>query len=63
MVGVGGFAQPDQPIHVTMASDEERFTGGRQPAVVKITAPPPAYGVWRSSVVSNSDTMTNDMFC
>ncbi|KAL4792721.1 hypothetical protein BDV19DRAFT_391848 [Aspergillus venezuelensis] len=57
MVGVGGFAQPDQPIHVTMASDEERFIGGRQPAAVKITVPPPAYGVWRSSVRINPDLL------
>ncbi|KAL4945960.1 hypothetical protein BDV06DRAFT_183738 [Aspergillus oleicola] len=57
MVGVAGYAQPDQPIHVTMASDEERLTRSHQAAAVKIMAPPPAYGVWRSSVRINPDLL------
>jgi hypothetical protein len=50
--GTTGYAQPDQPIHVTMAGDEERFPENRGGAAMNVTIPPPAYGIWRSSVVS-----------
>ncbi|KAL4930549.1 uncharacterized protein BDV17DRAFT_259007 [Aspergillus undulatus] len=57
MAGVAGYARPEQPIHVTMAGDEERFTRGRHAAAVRIAVPPPAYGVWRSSVRLNPDLL------
>jgi hypothetical protein len=51
MAGPTGYAQPERPIHVTLASDEilaESHGASRE----KVAAPPPAYGLWRSSVVS-----------
>lgn len=48
-LGPGGYAEPDRPIPVVLAADEEIMAGsGRE----KISSPPPAYGLWRSSVVS-----------
>jgi hypothetical protein len=49
-VGPMGYAQPDRPIQVTLAGDEEALVHGT--VREKVTAPPPAYGLWRSSVVS-----------
>lgn len=62
VVGPLGYAQPPHPIHVVLARDEEiaiegaAANGGDNPAAAtatttKLTAPPPAYGLWRSSVV------------
>ncbi|KAI9734254.1 MAG: hypothetical protein M1834_002358 [Cirrosporium novae-zelandiae] len=56
-VGPGGYAQLDRPIRVVLARDEEIAedspesdveTGQRPKEAVKM--PPPAYGLWRSSV-------------
>ena len=50
-----GFARPREPIRVTMVQDEEVHVGGRDgedDADEKaLPPPPPAYGLWRSSVV------------
>lgn len=56
MTETAGYAQPEQPIHVTMAGDEERFTEGDGAFAAKVTVPPPAYGLWRSSVVRDTHT-------
>jgi hypothetical protein len=55
-VGPTGYAQPEQPIAVVLARDEEMATETEETPTTtqteKVTAPPPAYGLWRSSVVS-----------
>lgn len=53
-MGTGGYAEPDRPIPVVLAGDEEIMaeSNGASSAQEKLTAPPPAYGLWRSSVVS-----------
>lgn len=48
-LGPGGYVVPPRPIRVVMARDEEDATGGA-PEAGKTT--PPAYGLWRESVVS-----------
>lgn len=48
MVGPGGFAEPAEPIRVALARDEE--AAGIESDATKL--PPPAYGLWRESVVS-----------
>ncbi|KAL4994417.1 hypothetical protein BDV10DRAFT_151344 [Aspergillus recurvatus] len=51
MTETAGYARPNQPIHVTMAGDEERFTESHSTSSsMKVTTPPPAYGLWRTSV-------------
>jgi hypothetical protein len=47
MVGPGGYANPTQPIRVALARDEE--AAGIENDATKL--PPPAYGLWRESVV------------
>jgi hypothetical protein len=47
MAGPGGYAIPDEPIPVVLARDEE--AAGIESEVTKTG--PPAYGVWRESVV------------
>ncbi|GFF28100.1 ER degradation-enhancing alpha-mannosidase-like protein 1 [Aspergillus udagawae] len=54
-VGPMGYAQPDRPIQVTLAGDEEALVYGT--VREKVTAPPPAYGLWRSSVRINPDLL------
>jgi len=52
VAGPRGYAQPAEPIHVVLARDEEVV--GQDPgpsSYVKLAAPPPAYGLWRNSVV------------
>ena len=44
----GGYAVPEEPIPVVLAQDEE--ARGTDPEPGKVT--PPAYGLWRGSVVS-----------
>ncbi|THC93761.1 hypothetical protein EYZ11_006769 [Aspergillus tanneri] len=47
--GPTGYAQPERPIQVVLAGDEvltESNSNNRE----KVVAPPPAYGLWRSSV-------------
>lgn len=48
MYGPGGYAVPRQPIRVVLARDEE--AAGIESAETKMN--PPAYGLWRESVVS-----------
>lgn len=50
MYGPGGYAIPREPIRIVMARDEE--AAGIESETAKIQ--PPAYGLWRESVVSNS---------
>lgn len=47
MFGPGGYAIPRQPIRVTLARDEE--AAGLESEATK--SQPPAYGLWRESVV------------
>ena len=51
-IGPGGYAEPNQPIPVALAADEEAMAEGDGNIREKVPAPPPAYGLWRSSVVS-----------
>ena len=56
------FAQPEQPIHVVLAMDEEMGREGHEDDEDKeLPPPPPAYGLWRGSVVSTTclSTMQN----
>jgi hypothetical protein len=48
MIGPGGYANPEVPIRVALARDEE--AAGIESEATKV--PPPAYGLWRESVVS-----------
>lgn len=48
MYGPGGYAVPRQPIRVVLARDEE--AAGIESDATKMN--PPAYGLWRESVVS-----------
>lgn len=50
MVGPGGYATPVVPIRVALARDEE--AAGIESDATKV--PPPAYGLWRESVVSGN---------
>lgn len=47
LIGPGGFANPLRPIPVALARDEE--AAGIESEATKF--PPPAYGLWRESVV------------
>lgn len=47
MVGPGGYANPARPIQVALTRDEEAV--GIESEATKF--PPPAYGLWRESVV------------
>ena len=47
MTGPGGYANPEMPIRVALARDEEAV--GIESEATKF--PPPAYGLWRESVV------------
>ncbi|KAF3390698.1 hypothetical protein DPV78_011308 [Talaromyces pinophilus] len=68
VVGPLGYAQPAHPIHVVLARDEEiviegaaadgnNNTSAATEAATKLTAPPPAYGLWRSSVRINPNLL------
>jgi len=48
MSGLSGYANPATPLQVTLARDEE--AAGIESEATKY--PPPAYGLWRESVVS-----------
>lgn len=48
-VGPGGYVIPTEPIRVVLARDEE--AAGVEAPAGKMT--PPAYGLWRESVVSS----------
>lgn len=47
MIGPGGYAIPRRPIRVVLARDEE--AAGIESEATKTN--PPAYGIWRESVV------------
>jgi hypothetical protein len=51
-VGPLGYAQPERPIHIVLARDEEIAAENHETGRRKVAPPPPAYGLWRSSVVS-----------
>ncbi|KAE8417045.1 hypothetical protein BDV36DRAFT_187385 [Aspergillus pseudocaelatus] len=55
--GPTGYAQPEYPIHVILAGDEEILTENNGASRKKVTPPPPAYGLWRSSVRINPDLL------
>ncbi|KAF9883110.1 hypothetical protein FE257_004089 [Aspergillus nanangensis] len=56
-IGPNGYAQLERPIHVTLAGDEEILTENTGPIQEKVPPPPPAYGLWRSSVRINPDLL------
>lgn len=56
--GPGGYAIPRQPIRVVLARDEE--AAGLESETTKIN--PPAYGLWRESVVSSKATPTQAVY-
>lgn len=51
-----GFAQPQRPIRVILARDEELGLHDNEegPITSSVPPPPPAYGLWRCSVVCKS---------
>ncbi|KAI9039234.1 uncharacterized protein KD926_009775 [Aspergillus affinis] len=55
--GPTGYAQPERPIPVVLANDEEALAESQGPSREKVTVPPPAYGLWRSSVRINPDLL------
>ncbi|PYI04491.1 hypothetical protein BO78DRAFT_320299 [Aspergillus sclerotiicarbonarius CBS 121057] len=55
--GPAGYAQPARPIHVILAGDEDVAAASPSAVREKVTAPPPAYGLWRSSVRLNPDLL------
>lgn len=59
MVGPGGYAIPPEPIPVVLARDEE--AAGIESEATKTG--PPAYGVWRESVVCIHPNMPNLSVC
>jgi hypothetical protein len=48
MIAPGGYAVPSQPIRIVLARDEE--AAGIESETTRLK--PPAYGLWRESVVS-----------
>jgi hypothetical protein len=62
VVGPLGYAQPEQPIHVVLARDEEIAIENRVSLQMKVVAPPPAYGLWRSSVVCLTSAFSEIVF-
>ncbi|KAL2009322.1 hypothetical protein VTN00DRAFT_7516 [Thermoascus crustaceus] len=56
-VGPMGYAQPERPIHVVLARDEEIAADGVEAGREKVMPPPPAYGLWRSSVRINPNLL------
>lgn len=55
MIGPGGYANPSTPIRVALARDEE--AAGIENDATKL--PPPAYGLWRESVVCISSSVVS----
>lgn len=51
-----GFAQPERPIRIILARDEELGLHDNEegPISSPVPPPPPAYGLWRCSVVRKS---------
>ncbi len=56
MIGPGGYANPSTPIPVALARDEEAV--GIKSEATKM--PPPAYGLWRESVVCYTSVLENN---
>jgi hypothetical protein len=56
MIGPGGYANPVMPIRVALARDEE--AAGIESDATKL--PPPAYGLWRESVVCKHSFWISD---
>ncbi|KAL1963231.1 hypothetical protein VTN77DRAFT_8556 [Rasamsonia byssochlamydoides] len=54
-VGPLGYAQPERPIPIVLARDEEIAAEGQGDGQAKVIPPPPAYGLWRGSVRINPD--------
>lgn len=59
MYGPGGYAIPRQPIRVVLARDEE--AAGIESEATKVN--PPAYGLWRESVVSTLSKSRLSFLC
>ncbi|KAF7592815.1 hypothetical protein BBP40_012350 [Aspergillus hancockii] len=55
--GHTGYAQLEHPIHVTLVGDEEILAESNGASREKVAVPPPAYGLWRSSVRINPDLL------
>lgn len=55
--GPTGYAQPERPIHVILAGDEEILTENNGASREKVTPLPPAYGLWRGSVRINPNLL------
>lgn len=54
-----GFAQPREPIRVILARDEElglHESNSEESSQARLVSPPPAYGLWRCSVVRKTWT-------
>jgi hypothetical protein len=60
-MGTAGYAQPDRPIQITLARDEEIAIDEEEERGKPVLPPPPAYGLWRSSVVSIAIIMILDL--
>lgn len=45
------FAEMEQPIRITFARDVENAAGAETTPTQAIASPPPAYGLWRGSMV------------
>jgi len=57
-VGPTGYAQPEEPIPVVLARDEEIAAEvDTTNDTEKVAPPPPAYGLWRSSVRINPNLL------
>lgn len=56
-LGPGGYAEPERPIPVVLPADEESMAECEGGSQEKLAAPPPAYGLWRSSVVSLNSSL------
>lgn len=58
MAGPGGYAVPQEPIPVVLARDEE--AAGIESEATKTG--PPAYGIWRESVVCSDKALATRSF-
>lgn len=57
-----GYMDPARPIPVVLARDEEVAMEGDEDAVKDgLRLPPPAYGLWRGSVVSLAVTVVKTL--
>lgn len=59
-----GFAQLREPIRVILARDEElglHESNGEDSSQARVASPPPAYGLWRCSVVGKTGTLYEEI--